>query len=377
MSGSQQQQQQQFAPGPGQPGPEGGPGFSYNGPTLAVLPARNAGGPQQQQPPQLARNPTNTQPSNRSTASTVTQDAAGNQTTLVGNPKEGGDTNSTLVAGGPPTGRQKIAPGQLVPVITMTPDNKKFAPIERVVYSILKIGRFVGNQPQSDDMITFKSKVISRNHAEIWSVNTEIYIRDTRSQSGTFLNAMRLSEPSKESKPYRLKPGDVIQFGVDYKGATEDNARCISVRVDLKTKVMEGAPPATGMRQPGEDGREETLVGGEGTTLVGGTRGSTKTSTNDRTLVGNGKPEEGTLYGDQNNQRPPMPGNMGNNQMGRPTMGGFQGGPPMGMMGRPPMGMMGNTPMMSPMGQQMGGPGMGRPPMGMMGRPPMGQPGMR
>jgi hypothetical protein len=132
------------------------------------------------------------------------------------------DTNSTLVADGPPASvRSKIATGQPIPIITLTPDNKKFPAIDRPVTGILKIGRFVGNQPQSEDMITFRSKVISRNHAEIWAVNGELYIRDTRSQSGTFLNAMRLSEPSKESKPYRLKSGDVIQFGVDYKGATE------------------------------------------------------------------------------------------------------------------------------------------------------------
>jgi pSer/pThr/pTyr-binding forkhead associated (FHA) protein len=107
----------------------------------------------------------------------------------------------------------------------MTPDNKRISPVERPVTGILKVGRFVGNQQGTDDMITFKSKVISRHHAEIWATNGDVYIRDTRSQSGTFLNAMRLSEPAKESKPYKLKSGDVIQFGVDYKGATEGSSR--------------------------------------------------------------------------------------------------------------------------------------------------------
>jgi pSer/pThr/pTyr-binding forkhead associated (FHA) protein len=133
-----------------------------------------------------------------------------------------GDTNSTLVAGG--EGPKQAGPvQQLVPVIILTSDNKKIAPLERPVIGIISIGRYVGNQPQTDNAITFKSKVISRHHAEIWTVNGEVYVRDSRSQSGTFLNAMRLSEPSRESKPYRLKPGDVVQFGVDYKGATEGN----------------------------------------------------------------------------------------------------------------------------------------------------------
>jgi hypothetical protein len=120
--------------------------------------------------------------------------------------------------------RRNVTGGQLVPFITMTPDNKRIQPLERPVIGIVKIGRFVG---QSGDMITFKSKVISRHHAEIWATNGDVYIRDTRSQSGTFLNAMRLSEPAKESKPYKLKSGDVIQFGVDYKNATEGTIRSL------------------------------------------------------------------------------------------------------------------------------------------------------
>jgi hypothetical protein len=32
---------------------------------------------------------------------------------------------------------------------------------------------------------------------------------------------MRLSEPGKESKPFQLNSGDIIQFGVDYKGGAD------------------------------------------------------------------------------------------------------------------------------------------------------------
>lgn len=159
----------------------------------------------------------NIQPSVRSTQSSTMSEQ--NNTTLVAGAN---DTNSTLVAG-QSAAKRAATSGQPVPVLIMTPDNKRFPPIEVPVINIIRVGRFVDKAPTSEDMITFKSKVISRNHAEIWSVNGEVYIRDTRSQSGTFLNAMRLSEPSKESKPYRLKPGDMIQFGVDYKNATEGN----------------------------------------------------------------------------------------------------------------------------------------------------------
>lgn len=39
--------------------------------------------------------------------------------------------------------------------------------------------------------------------------------------SGTFLNAMRLSEPGKESKPFKLNDGDIVQFGVDFRGSDD------------------------------------------------------------------------------------------------------------------------------------------------------------
>ncbi len=118
---------------------------------------------------------------------------------------------------------------------------------------------------------------------------------------------MRLSEPSKESKPYRLKPGDVIQFGVDYKGATEDNARSISVRVELKTKILESVPQAANPvhvpsdKSTGTAENQDTLVGqqgNEGTTLVQGGK-----KNNDRTLVGNGGQEDGTLYHEKAGQQ--------------------------------------------------------------------------
>jgi len=330
--------------------------FSYNGPTLAVLPNRSSmvgntldatSGPAAVSPPAQNPNPAkNSQLSVRSTQSTVSE--SGNNTTLVGS----NDANSTLVAGGGGGGggRSKQLPaGTPIPVIVLTPDNKKFPPIEKAITGIVKIGRYVGNQSQNDDMITFKSKVISRNHAEIWSVNGEVYIRDTRSQSGTFLNAMRLSEPSKESKPYRLKPGDVIQFGVDYKGATEDNARCISIRVDLKTRIADGPPLMPGMsRAEGE--REETLVGGngDGATLVG------KNQHRDETLVGNSP----MISPPPNGMMRPPPHQMKSPMGMRPPM---MQGPPGGMMPRPGMMPQGRPGMMGP-GMMMGGPGGMMPP---------------
>ncbi|TKY85349.1 hypothetical protein EX895_005511 [Sporisorium graminicola] len=82
--------------------------------------------------------------------------------------------------------------------------------------------------------IAFKSKVVSRGHAEIWCESGgKFFIRDTKSSSGTFLNHIRLSGPNLESKPFAIKDGDVVQLGVDYQGGTEEIYRCVKMRVEL------------------------------------------------------------------------------------------------------------------------------------------------
>lgn len=81
--------------------------------------------------------------------------------------------------------------------------------------------------------VMFKSKVVSRMHAEIWCESGgTFFVRDTRSSSGTFLNHTRLSPPNVMSRPFPLRDGDVLQFGVDYQGGAEDLFRCVKLRVE-------------------------------------------------------------------------------------------------------------------------------------------------
>ncbi|EIW68439.1 hypothetical protein TREMEDRAFT_69371 [Tremella mesenterica DSM 1558] len=82
--------------------------------------------------------------------------------------------------------------------------------------------------------VAFKSKVVSRSHAEIWcEPGGKFFIRDTSSSSGTFLNHIRLSSPSTESRPTQINDGDILQLGVDYQGGHEDQFRCVKMRVEL------------------------------------------------------------------------------------------------------------------------------------------------
>lgn len=119
----------------------------------------------------------------------------------------------------------------------------KFDPISRDVKegdAPLRIGRFtdrtglgIANAPGSNKL-AFKSKVVSRAHAEIWAeTGGKFFIRDTKSSSGTFLNHIRLSPANSDSRPFELKDGDVLQLGVDYQGGTEDIYKCVKIKVEV------------------------------------------------------------------------------------------------------------------------------------------------
>jgi len=121
----------------------------------------------------------------------------------------------------------------------------KFDPISRDLREgdpALRIGRFTDRSglnaatvnALNSNKLAFKSKVVSRAHAEIWvDSGGKFLIRDTKSSSGTFLNHTRLSAAGKESKPFPLKDGDVLQLGVDYQGGTEDIYKSVKIKIEL------------------------------------------------------------------------------------------------------------------------------------------------
>ena len=112
-------------------------------------------------------------------------------------------------------------PLRIVPAMdSFTRAPLRFDPIERKVADgeILAVGRhtdrLVAEHPNA---ITFKSKVVSRNHAKMWSSNGQWYLQDVGSSSGTFLNHIRLSSPNVPSTPYAVKDGDIVQLGIDFR----------------------------------------------------------------------------------------------------------------------------------------------------------------
>ena len=121
----------------------------------------------------------------------------------------------------------------------------RFDPIIRDVReadSPLRIGRFTDRtglglaaaNAMGSNKLAFKSKVVSRAHAEIWvESGGRFFIKDTKSSSGTFLNHVRLSAANMESVPKELRDGDLLQLGVDYQGGAEDIYKCVKIKVEV------------------------------------------------------------------------------------------------------------------------------------------------
>ncbi|PHH83577.1 hypothetical protein CDD83_2961 [Cordyceps sp. RAO-2017] len=107
---------------------------------------------------------------------------------------------------------------------------------------VIRVGRYSerdgqaatmsGSQPSAAP-VGFKSKVVSRRHCEFWCEDGKWYIKDVKSSSGTFLNHIRLSPPSQESKAYPVNDGDIVQLGIDFKGGEEMIFRCVKMRLEL------------------------------------------------------------------------------------------------------------------------------------------------
>ncbi|WWC71343.1 uncharacterized protein I206_105297 [Kwoniella pini CBS 10737] len=99
-----------------------------------------------------------------------------------------------------------------------------------------------GGGDMTSSKVAFKSKVVSRSHAEIWcEEGGKFFIRDTSSSSGTFLNHIRLSSPNTVSRPTMINDGDVLQLGVDYQGGAEEMFRCVKMRVEIGREWQRGA----------------------------------------------------------------------------------------------------------------------------------------
>lgn len=101
---------------------------------------------------------------------------------------------------------------------------------------VLRIGRQTNAKtiPTSQNGF-FDSKVLSRQHAEIWAeANGKIFIRDVKSSNGTFVNGQRLSPENRESEPRELREHDTLELGIDI--VSEDQKTVVHHKVSAKVE---------------------------------------------------------------------------------------------------------------------------------------------
>lgn len=140
--------------------------------------------------------------------------------------------------------------------IRLIPYNPYFPTIEKRLNAdvLVTIGRYQRHNQQDDPFnegIYYRSTVISRKHAVILYKDGQIFLKDTKSLGGTFINSRRLSDAGKESKFFKLYHGDVLQFGVDYRpdavtGQVRNKDKCCELRVEfpkLAKKKQKGPRP--------------------------------------------------------------------------------------------------------------------------------------
>jgi hypothetical protein len=124
-------------------------------------------------------------------------------------------------------------------VLTLIPLNGTFERKQiNVPYfpEVLRIGR----QTNAKTVPTpvngyFDSKVLSRQHAEIWADRRgKIWIRDVKSSNGTFVNNQRLSPENRDSEPHELRENDTLELGIDI--VSEDQKSIVHHKVSAKVE---------------------------------------------------------------------------------------------------------------------------------------------
>ena len=82
----------------------------------------------------------------------------------------------------------------------------------------------------------FDSKVLSRQHAEVWADrNGKIWIRDVKSSNGTFVNGQRLSPENRDSEPHEIREQDTLELGIDI--VSEDQKSIVHHKVSAKVEL--------------------------------------------------------------------------------------------------------------------------------------------
>ncbi|KAL5427901.1 hypothetical protein PMIN06_000639 [Paraphaeosphaeria minitans] len=149
-------------------------------------------------------------------------------------PSQHNGTTQSQTNGGPRTPMQEAQA-----ILHLIPMNGTF---ERKTITVpffpdvLRIGRQTNNKtiptPQNG---YFDSKVLSRQHAEVWADRSgKIWIRDVKSSNGTFVNGQRLSQENRDSDPHELREQDMLELGIDI--VSEDQKTIVHHKVAARVE---------------------------------------------------------------------------------------------------------------------------------------------
>ena len=138
------------------------------------------------------------------------------------------------------------APNETGAVLALLPINGTFERKQINVPFFPEVLR-VGRQTNAKTVPTlvngfFDSKVLSRQHAEVWAErNGKVWIRDVKSSNGTFVNGHRLSPENRDSEPHELHQHDTLELGIDI--VSEDQKVIVHHKVSAKVEYV-GIPGA-------------------------------------------------------------------------------------------------------------------------------------
>jgi len=180
---------------------------------------------------------------------TTTGGASGRPPTSTGVSTTSGSAVSSVTSSQPPTQTQqngvRTAASQVsnepTAVLALLPMNGTFERKQINVPffpDVLRIGR----QTNAKTVPTpsngfFDSKVLSRQHAEVWAErNGKIWIRDVKSSNGTFVNGHRLSPENRDSEPQELHQHDTLELGIDI--VSEDQKVIVHHKVSAKVEYV-------------------------------------------------------------------------------------------------------------------------------------------
>ncbi|EAS36482.3 cytoplasm to vacuole targeting Vps64 [Coccidioides immitis RS] len=136
-------------------------------------------------------------------------------------------------------GATRPSPNEPTAILSLIPLNGTFERKQITVPyfpELLRIGRQTNAKTVPSPVNGyFDSKVLSRQHAEIWADRQgKIWIRDVKSSNGTFVNGQRLSPENTDSVPHELREHDTLELGIDI--VSEDQKSIVHHKVSAKVE---------------------------------------------------------------------------------------------------------------------------------------------